>query len=93
MCVVIFAESCFPVTDGLYTDQMYEDLTVPVYTTLKGVTNYPFLFISYHQYRWVTLNSNSLVGLTETSSLLRNSWFLSFGILRTHQHRNNALCK
>ena len=31
-------ESCFPVTDGLYTDQMYEDLTVPVYTTLKGVS-------------------------------------------------------
>ena len=33
----LLTESCFPVTDGLYTDHMYEDLAVPVYTTLKGV--------------------------------------------------------
>ena len=35
---IYILESCFPVTDGLYTDQMYEDLSVPVYTTLKGVS-------------------------------------------------------
>ena len=38
MVIVYVVESSFPVTDGLYTDHMYVDLSVPVYTTLKGVS-------------------------------------------------------
>ena len=39
-------ESSLPVTDGLYMDQMFEDLTVPVYTTLKGVSTLLYIYSS-----------------------------------------------
>ena len=38
--VHFFSESSYPVTDHLYSETLYKDLSVPVYTTLKGVSLY-----------------------------------------------------
>ena len=56
-------ESSCPVTDGLYMEQMYQELAVPVYTTIKGVKNIFFKSIFLRKYAVSTFLSSGHLSL------------------------------